>query len=202
MLHMTRGPGERQLHSLRDGAEVLLRPIQPADKPALREAFEHLSPQSRYQRFLTPMTRLDSAMLRYLTEVDHHDHEALVAVDPADGQIVGVARYVKTGNGRAEAAVTVADEWQGRGLGSMLLEELAVHAWGDGVQCFTALVLAHNDAMLSLLRALGPVREVDRQMGTVEIEAELTGVGVPPQLRELMRQTAAGTSRLAGSNLP
>jgi GNAT superfamily N-acetyltransferase len=186
-----------ELHTLRDGARVAVRPIEPDDKVELRAAFDRLSDESRYRRFLMPMKRLSPAMLRYFTEVDHHEHEALVAVDPPTGAIVGVARYIKTGGGRAEAAVTVADDWQGRGLGSLLLEELADHARGEGVRYFTALVLAQNDAMIALLRALGPVRRIDAQMGTVEIEAELAEHGVPAQLRELMRQTAAGDSRLA-----
>ena len=185
------------VETLRGGERVAVRPIEPADRAALNAAFEHLSPRSRYTRFLTPMTHLDSAMLRYLTEVDHHDHEALVAIEPLTGDLVGVARYVKTGAERAEAAVTVADEWQGRGLGTLLLERLAAHAREEGLRYFTALVLAHNDAMLALLRALGPVRRVSSEMGTVEIEAELSGPEVPEQLRELMRQTAAGRSRLA-----
>ena len=174
-----------------------MRPIESDDKAALRAAFDHLSEESRYRRFLMPMKRLSPEMLRYFTEVDHHDHEALVAIDPPADAIVGVARYIKTGGGRAEAAVTVADDWQGRGLGSLLLEELAEHARGEGITHFTALVLANNDAMIALLRALGPVRRIDAQMGTVEVEAELAEQGVPAQLRELMRQTAAGDSRLA-----
>jgi GNAT superfamily N-acetyltransferase len=187
------------LETLRDGAQVAVRPIEAADRQALNAAFENLSAQSRYTRFLMPMTHLTSSMLRYLTDVDHHDHEALVAIDPATEALVGVARYVKTGHGRAEAAVTVADEWQGRGVGTLLLERLADRARAEGVCAFTALVLAHNDAMIALLRALGPVRQVSREMGAVEIEADLGEAAVPEQLRELMRQTAAGKSRLAAS---
>ena len=71
------------------GAEsLLIRPISPDDKPAMTEAFEHLSEESRYRRFLSPHAGLTDAELRYFTEVDHHDHEALVAVDPAtDGGV-------------------------------------------------------------------------------------------------------------------
>jgi hypothetical protein len=78
-----------------------VRPIRPQDAAPLRAGFERLSEQSRYRRFLSPMQELSGPMLRYLTEVDHHDHEALIAVG-ADGTIVGVARSVRQdGWGRA-----------------------------------------------------------------------------------------------------
>jgi hypothetical protein len=102
--------------TLRDGARVTVRPIRPQDAAALRAGFERLSEQSRYRRFLSPMQDLSGSMLRYLTEVDHHDHEALIAVG-AEGTLVGVARSVRShGDPQvAEAAVTVADDWQGVG---------------------------------------------------------------------------------------
>jgi len=87
--------------TLRDGSRVTVRPIRPQDAAPLRAGFERLSDESRYRRFLSPMQELSGPMLRYLTEVDHHDHEALIAVG-ADGTIVGVARSVRQdGWGRA-----------------------------------------------------------------------------------------------------
>ena len=81
------------------------------------------------------MPELSEAMVRYLTDVDHHDHEAVVALDAATDEGVGVARYVRDPERptRAEAAVTVTDDWQGRGLGTLLLELLAVRAREEGV---------------------------------------------------------------------
>ena len=113
---------------LRDGTRVLIRPIEPEDKGLLLSGFEQLSEQSRYRRFLAPVPKLTESQLTYLTEVDHDTHEALVAVDagqPLRG--LGVARYVRLQDHPeiAEAAVTVIDAYQGRGLGTLLLALLA-----------------------------------------------------------------------------
>ena len=175
--------------SLRDGTEVEVRPIAPEDAEALRAGFERLSPESRYRRFLAPMNELSDEMVRYFTCVDHRDHEALLAFDPETREAIGVARFVRHA-GRpdaAEAAVTVADDWQGRGLGTLLLELLAARAREERVTTFTALVLADNDDMLDLLEHLGPTHVVDRSLGTVEVEAELPPIGLSPELRALLR---------------
>jgi len=68
---------------IRDGTQVVIRPIEPSDADAMRAGFERLSLESRYERFLSPMDHMSTAMVRYFTDVDHHDHEALVAFDPA-----------------------------------------------------------------------------------------------------------------------
>jgi GNAT superfamily N-acetyltransferase len=83
-------------------------------------------------------------MLAYLTEVDHHDHEALVAFDDCSSEGVGVAWYVRVDGATAEAAVTVADDWQGRGLGTALTSMLAERALEEGIDRFTAVVLAET----------------------------------------------------------
>lgn len=189
------GAGERL--ALRDGTEVLVRAIRPADRERLEAAFERLSEESRYRRFLVPLTRLTDGMLTYLTQVDHHDHEALVALDPATEEGVGVARFVRSAErpDTAEAAVTVADAWQGRGLGTLLVELLAGRARDEGIARFTALMLAENDEMLDLLRSVGPLRVVDRQQGTVEVEVELPPDGISPELRTLLRLSRAAATR-------
>jgi GNAT superfamily N-acetyltransferase len=182
---------------IRGGSAVQIRPIEPGDKDALREAFEQLSLQSRYERFLSPMDHLSTGMLRYFTEVDHHDHEALVAYDPESGRLVGVARYVREDDPEAaEAAVTVADDWHGRGLGTALLHELAERAREEGVKRFTALVLARNDDMIDMLFRLGPAKVVDSNAGAVQIEAALPQAGVSDQLRGLLKLAAEMTRRL------
>jgi GNAT superfamily N-acetyltransferase len=182
---------------IRDGSLVHVRPIEAGDKDALRAGFEQLSLQSRYERFLSPLDHLSTAMLRYLTEVDHHDHEALVAYDSESDRLVGVARYVREDDPEvAEAAVTVADDWHGRGLGTALLHELAERAREEGVKRFTALVLARNDDMIDMLFRLGPAEVVDRQSGAVEIEAELPPAGVSDQLRGLLKLAAQMTRHL------
>src|SRR4051812_1673019 len=131
---------------LRDGSVVTVRPIAPEDAEPLREAFDRLSERSRYRRFFTPMPHLGDRLLRYLTEVDHHDHEALVANDAQTGVGVGVARFVRLADrpADAEAAVTVADDWHGKGLGTLLLELLAVRAREEGIERFVAVMLPEN----------------------------------------------------------
>lgn len=160
--------------TLRDGSLVRVRPIRPADKAALSEAFERLSDESRYQRFLSPMPELRPMDLVYLTEVDHHDHEALVAFG-IDGTAVGVARYVRVPSqpDAAEFAVTVADDWQRRGLGTLLIEHLGARARAEGVRQFTATVLAENHEMLGLLEKLGTFRVRRGAGAVVEVAGDL-----------------------------
>jgi GNAT superfamily N-acetyltransferase len=179
--------------TLRDGSRVTVRPIRPGDAEALHAGFERLSEESRYRRFLSPVQELSGTLLRYLTEVDHHDHEALIALAP-DGTLVGVARSVRLpGDPKvAEAAVTVADDWQGRGIGTALLGLLAGRARAEGIGRFTALVLASNREMLDLLEDLGSLRILKRGSGTVELEITLPGGGPGPHLRELLRGSAGG----------
>jgi nucleotide-binding universal stress UspA family protein len=184
--------------SLPDGSATAIRPIGPSDREALLAGFERLSPESRYRRFFTPMPTLSNRDLDYLTNVDHRDHEALVALDEADGGgIVGVARYVRTGPDEAEPAIVVADDWQGRGLGHRLLECLAERAREEGVARFRAPVLAENDAALRLLGHLG--EHWQRRSGNeIEIEIELTPApAARPTLRTLLRGAATGTLKPA-----
>jgi RimJ/RimL family protein N-acetyltransferase len=177
---------------LRDGASVLVRPIEPRDTELLRRGLERLSPESRYRRFLSPVPRLTESQLRYLTEVDHHDHEALIAVEPASGEALGVARFVRTDPQTAEIAVTVIDDWHGRGLGSALLELLAGRARDEGVTRFSALLLAGNEEMLEVLRRLGPVRVRPQAQGTVAVEGDLPPGGAGERLHSILRLAAAG----------
>jgi GNAT superfamily N-acetyltransferase len=173
--------------------QVEIRPIEPDDKDALARGFDRLSERSRYRRFLSPRGPLTDAELRYLTEVDHHDHEALVAVEPETGEGVGVARFVRSPEDPklAELAVAVADDWQGHGVGSLLAAELAKRARDEGITCFTALALAENDAILGLLQDLGEVRTGRTELGTVELAVDLPDDGIS-RLRRLLRAVARG----------
>jgi GNAT superfamily N-acetyltransferase len=173
--------------------QVEIRPIEPDDRDALARGFDRLSEQSRYRRFLSPRGPLSQAELSYLTEVDHHDHEALVAVDPETDEGVGVARFIRSTEDPAvaELAVAVADDWQGKGVGSLLAAELAKRAREEGVMCFTALALAENDAILGLLQDLGEVRTGRTQLGTVELAVDLPDDGIS-RLRRLLRAVARG----------
>ncbi|MGH2882853.1 MAG: GNAT family N-acetyltransferase [Solirubrobacteraceae bacterium] len=157
---------------LRDGSMVVIRPLSPDDRELLRSGFERLSERSRYLRFQTPLTELSDEQLSYLTAVDHHDHEALLALDPDSDEAIGVARFVRVGDSVAECAIVVADDWQNKGLGSELLERLVERAREEGIERFTALVLAGNQDALRLLQRLGDT--VWRSEGSqLELEIEL-----------------------------
>ena len=159
---------------LRDGSEVLIRPVQGTDAPLLADGFARLSARSRQMRFLGTKNELSPAELRYFTEIDHHDHEALGAVDRANGRGVGVARYVRSTQDAwsAEIAVTVVDEWQGRGLGTELLAQLSERAREEGIRRFTALVAADNVAVAGLARSVG-AKLVRREPAAVVYEVPL-----------------------------
>ena len=171
-----------------------MRPIEAADRERLRRAFDRLGPESRYRRFFSPVDHLTESQLDFLTQVDHHDHEALVAVQ--EGEIRGVARYVRPepGSSRAEVAVVVGDDWQGRGLGTELLDALSRRARADGVNTFTAAALASNQTIIDLLGGLGSTVNRHAGAGQVELEIELEG---EDSLRELMRHAASGAVRFA-----
>jgi EmrB/QacA subfamily drug resistance transporter len=160
--------------ALRDGSKVVIRQVRSADAPLLADGFARLSPQSRRLRFLYRKDELTPAELRYFTDIDHHHHEALGALDHTGGRGVGVARYVRdtTDPQSAEIALTIADDWQGRGLGTELLAQLSGRARAAGIRRFTALVSADNAAMAALLRSASadPVR---REHGTVEYQITL-----------------------------
>jgi GNAT superfamily N-acetyltransferase len=136
------------IERLPDGAPVLIRPIRADDKRMLTDGLRRLSDESVHRRFLTPKRSFSRAELRYLTEVDGRDHVALVAEHPSAPvrRLIAVARFVRLAEDphAAEVAITVADDWQGRGLGSMLSEQLAAEARRLGICRFTATMAADN----------------------------------------------------------
>jgi GNAT superfamily N-acetyltransferase/nucleotide-binding universal stress UspA family protein len=191
-------PDGRRL-DLGGGSAVRLRPITAADRELLSAGFERLSPESRYRRFFSPVAHLSERQLDYLSDVDHHDHEALVALAEDTGDLVGVARYVRTRPGVGEPAIVVADDWQGRGLGRQLLDALADRAREEGIESFVAPVLAENRPAIALFERLSQGEATVRHDG---IEVELTiplGVeeGATPSLRQLLHEVAAGSARPA-----
>jgi GNAT superfamily N-acetyltransferase len=170
------------LTTLPDGRTVLIRPIGPDDAGRLTEAFSHLSPQSRYRRFFSACDSLSPTLLRYFTDVDHVDHEALVAIGGSDGAIVGVARFIRAPKAResAEVAVTVIDDWQSDHLGIALMAQLIPRARAAGVRRFTADVLWENGRMLHLLRDFGPIEVLGLQCG---VETVALALGRSPAAR-------------------
>ena len=147
---------------LRSGDAVWIRPIRASDAVELQRAFALMSEASQYRRFLTGTPRLTDSQAAYFTAVDHVDHEAYVAHSPEDETwIIGVARFIRyeSDPDDAELAVTVADSWHGRGLGTALLRVLTARAIAVGVKRFRAEMMADNEAVLSLLRSAGMTDE-------------------------------------------
>lgn len=168
---------------LDDGTWLKLRLIRPADKELLLQGFERLSEQSRYRRFLAPKRTLNVDELRYLTEVDGVRHFALGAILHDDktnkSRGLGIARFVVIGEdaGIAEAAVAVADEIQGRGLGRILLDRLVEAALERGIHHFRCEVLANNVSMLTLVEKIGETRRVDYDGVALTVD-----VALPPNV--------------------
>ncbi len=149
---------------LRDGTPVLVRPIGPSDRALIQQGFHSLSEESRLRRFLVPTSMLTEPELDYLTHLDYWDHFAWGAVRadrPTEG--MGVARYIRLQSepGVAEAAVTVVDVYQRRGLGTFLLGLLTAAALTAGIFIFRAYVLEQNLPMRTLLEGLGARAEFD-----------------------------------------
>ena len=191
---------ERTVHpptlvTLADGSTITLREVRPDDKAAIAAGFEALSPESRYRRFFSAMSRLSGADLRYLTEVDHGDHEAVLAF-ASDGGPVGVARYVRSeSTHEAEVAVAVVDAWQGKGAGTALLERLIARARENGIERFVASVLQENEEALELFRSVAPDDPEPRRVvpGQVELVINLPDDGVRGSLLgRALRSAASG----------
>jgi GNAT superfamily N-acetyltransferase len=183
---------------LRDGSLVEIRPLSADDKEGLAAGFERLSELSRYRRFLSPTAKLTANQLTYLTDIDHHHHEALVAIEPSSRAGLGVARYVRSRQDpwEAECAVAVADDWQGRGLGTALLSQLAARARIERIARFTGLVLRENEPMHHLLEALGPVQQRPAGADAIEVSLQLPDPRESgerdPVLAAWMRAAASG----------
>jgi len=178
---------------LRDGGEVLVRAVRPEDKPLFARGWERFGQESRYRRFMGAKQRLSTRELSFFTEIDHIDHEALGALDPGSGDGLGVARYVRDRDRphAAEAAVSVIDAMQGRGLGGILLRRLSHRAAQNGIRIFTAGLLTTNHSMLRLFEKLGEVRVTGRSGPEIAIDVELS-VADAPTLELALRSAATG----------
>lgn len=169
-----------QIDRLKDGRRVFLRAISSDDKSLLQEVMHHLSPQSIYFRFLTPKKELTDRELAYFTEVDSFHHVALLAsIDENGARIpIGVGRYIMHPNPRekeAEVAFTVEEDFQGMGVGTLLLRHLTELARLSGIEKFTALVLPENHKMLDVFAHSGlPMHQSSSHVGVLDITLDLT----------------------------
>ena len=156
-----------QLWPLRGGGEYTVRPIHPDDAQMLQEMMHHLSPESRYFRFVSSLVELPPSMLARFTLIDYDREMALVAVfkerkaapngDLLETErIVGVSRYITNPDqSSCEFALVVADDFSGKGLGSRLMQSIMDVARDKGLTDIEGLVLASNPSMLKLMRGLG-----------------------------------------------
>lgn len=157
--HMAIHPYPAELEGqlrLRDGSTVAVRPIRPEDAVLERQFFDALSAHSRYQRFLNQIAQLPPQLLARFTQLDYDRELALVALAPGGGEFIGVGRYAPNADGEtAEFALTVADAWQGQGVGRALLERLCECATAAGYRTLYGHILNANQDMLGLAQHLG-----------------------------------------------
>lgn len=213
---MNIGPEFSRDATLADGTRVTLRMIRPADREEIRRQFRRLSPEARYRRFLSLSPDLSEEALKYLTEVDGVNHLAIIAhaashdLKREDG--IGIGRFVRLADEPevAEAALTVMDEAQRKGLGRLLLETLVTAARERGIRTFRATVLADNAPVRHMLDASGArVREQlgDTLVFDVPIGEAPSEEGGPPSgvdhrdhpLRRLLRSAAQSLLAIRGS---
>jgi RimJ/RimL family protein N-acetyltransferase len=164
---------------LRDGREVTLRAIGAADAPEIAQAFERLTAESRYSRFMQHKRQLDPAALdRGVHPRPGRDFAFVATIPAADGiDIVGAAQYVRADEGDArtcEFAITVAEDWRGSGLATHLLASLVRRARRDGYTTMEGAVIAGNASMLALARKLKfTVHQVAEDATVVRVQRTL-----------------------------
>jgi GNAT superfamily N-acetyltransferase len=181
---------------LRDGSTVLVRAVRPDDRELFVAGFERMSGESRYRRFMSHKKKLSERELDFFTRLDHDRHEAIGAIDLDGGEGVGVARMhrLEGDPSVAEAAVTVVDDWQGRGIGGLLLERLTRRARELGVEHFEASLFTTNKAMLLLFQRLGCLRSHREGLDVLAIDVALpigeSGEALPAALRSVAEGSA------------
>jgi len=159
--------------ALADGARIRVRPIRPEDAAFELRFFNGLSARSRQQRFMQHLPQLPPRMLARFTQLDYDRELALVALHPGTGEFICVGRYAPNADGTtAEFALTVADAWQGKGLGRKLLERLCTAARAPGYAALYGHILGANREMLDLAARLGFVEE-SRRDGEVTVKRPL-----------------------------
>jgi len=172
----------REEVSLKDGTPIVLRTVRPQDKELIRRGFERLSPQSRYLRFFTSKKYLTDKELKRLTEVDGINHYAIgAAITEDDGSELGmgIARFIRLDEDpeAANAAIAVVDDYQGKGLGTLLLQRIIAAAYERGIKRFVSEVLYENVRMKNIIDELSPTARFSQpDLGVVEAEFPLDDV--------------------------
>jgi GNAT superfamily N-acetyltransferase len=181
---------------LRDGARLVVRPIEAADADALVALHARLSADTIYRRYFGVRPHLSPTEVERFTRVDGRTRFALVALQAAD--LVAVARYEgRPGDRSAELAVVVDDALQHRGVGRLMLERLVDVAREAGIESLVADVLAGNAAMLALLRTLGLPRRTETDGDTVTVLVDLSPAELPAGRRDRARRHLARAGSVA-----
>jgi RimJ/RimL family protein N-acetyltransferase len=168
-------PAEGRTVVLADGARAVVRTLAGGDVAVVQEVFAGMSERSRYQRYIGPKPLLSRRDVEQLTAVDHDNHEALVAIDPATRRAIGEAHLVRDETDRAigEVAFAISDAWQNRRLGSWLAELLATRARQLGIRRIRATMLADNVRSRAIVRRMGRVVRSTYVGSAVELEVTL-----------------------------
>lgn len=177
--------------ALRDGATVRVRPMVAGDEQALRDLLDGLSIESRWLRFFSAGTDLHR-VAAYMSALEPGRGRGLVAVAGEPERIVAHAAYIRETADRAEVAFEVADDWQGRGIATVLLAHLSERATADGIDTFTAVVLPDNHRMIQVFRDSGFAVEVRSHANELEVE-------LPAQLGDEARARFEDRDRMAAA---
>jgi acyl-CoA synthetase (NDP forming)/GNAT superfamily N-acetyltransferase len=177
---------------LRDGSTCHLRPIAATDAERLRAFHRSLSDETIYYRFFAPYPELTERDLKRFTEVDHQSRVAIVAM--LGDSLIGVGRYDRTSESEAEVAFTVRDDYQGRGLGSVLLEHLAAAARERGIDRFVAEVLPGNRKMLGTFAAAGYKVAQELDEGVVRLAFDIEPISTVRAVARSREQRAEARS--------
>ena len=164
--------------TIRDGSEVLIRPLRAADEGKILAFFRGLTEESKWRRFFSPVK--DGTLVleaKRESDVDCDERFGLIATIEEDTRVVGHAFYVRLSDTHADAAFTVADEYQGRGLGTLMLLRLAEFAMTKGVRVFEADVMASNQQMINVFRNAGFRIKTKVETGVLHIEFPIDDPG-------------------------
>jgi acetyltransferase len=169
---------EPESHTLKDGTRVVIRPILPEDADDLQATFKRLSAESIYLRFHSFKKYLPDQEAQDLATLDYTTRMAFVAICQEEGQVVvvGVARYAlldSQSKDSAESAVVVADEYQNRGIGKLLLRRLVTYARAKGIRQLRGNLQVGNNRMLDLVRRSGLPNKTHYVEGIWEVTIDL-----------------------------
>jgi len=161
---------------MRDGHSFEIRAIKPEDQPAVMAAVARTSPQSLYRRFFGPKRYFSDQEIAYFMTVDFVNHVCLVTVTDEDGHpaIFGGVRYIIQEPGKAEVSFAVIDEYQGRGVGTALMQHIAGIARQAGIKEFTAEVLPDNVPMLKVFEQSGLPIDIHREPEGTHVTLQLS----------------------------